>query len=394
MSRNRLNTTDVGRRLRIARESAGVTQAQAATAIAVARTTVVAMEKGERAVRMEELQPLARLYGTSVNAVLRTESVYVDLVPRFRRLPSCDDGASTDAAKILADLVRAEVELENLLGIVHARNYPPQRPIMPGDVRVQATSDATELRQRLGLGSAPVRDITSLLELEVGIRVYTRRLDSSVSGLFAYDEQIGACILLNAAHPRQRRIMSAAHELGHFVANRQSPEVLYRDGRSQSREERYANAFAREFLTPGRPVMTKFHDLTQGSSRLTRRHVILLSHAFGVSREAMVRRLEELDLIPTGTWDWFLANGGITDGQARQVLGEHAAVVMDEMEAEPPTALRLSLLAAEAWRQELLSEGQLARLLNLDHLELREILDDVEADGVEVDGEPKLLGRV
>ena len=63
------------------------------------------------------------------------------------------------------------------------------------------------------------------------------------------------------------------------------------------------------------------------------------------------------------------------------------------MEAERPTTLRLSLLAAEAWRQELLSEGQLARLLNLDHLELREILDDVEAEGVEVDGEPKLLGR-
>lgn len=393
MSRNRLNTADVGRRLRIARESAGVTQAQAATAIAVARTTVVAMEKGERAVRMEELQPLARLFGTSVNSLLRTESVYVDLVPRFRQMPTCHDGASTDAAKILADLVRAEVELENLLGVVHPRNYPPQRPIMPGDVRVQATSDATELRQRLGLGSAPVRDITSLLELELGIRVYTRRLDSSVSGLFAYDEQIGACILLNAAHPRQRRTMSAAHELGHFVASRQSPEVLYREGRSQSREERYANAFAREFLTPGRAVMTKFRDLTQGSSRLTRRHVILLSHAFGVSREAMVRRLEELDLIPTGTWDWFLANGGITDDQARQVLGEHAAVVMDEMEAQRPTTLRLGLLAAEAWRQELLSEGQLARLLNLDHLELREILDDVEAEGVEVDGEPKLLGR-
>ena len=393
MSRNRLNTADVARRLRIARESAGVTQAQAATEIAVARTTVVAMEKGERAVRMEEIQPLARLYGTSVNALLRTESVYVDLVPRFRQLPSCDDDASTDAAKILADLVRAEVELENLLGIVHPRNYPAQRPLMPGDVHVQATSDATELRQRLGLGSAPVRDITSLLELDLGIRVYTRRLDSRVSGLFAYDEQIGACILLNAAHPRQRRTMSAAHELGHFVASRQSPEVLYRDGRSQSRAERYANAFAREFLAPGRAVMKKFGELTQGSSRLTRRHVILLAHAFGVSREAMVRRLEELDLTPTGAWDWFMANGGITDDQARQVLGEHAAVVMDDMEAERPTTLRLSLLAAEAWRQELLSEGQLAHLLNLDHVELREILDDVEAEGVEVDGEPKLPGR-
>ena len=273
------------------------------------------MEKGQRAVHLEELQPLARLYGTSVNALMRAESVYMDFVPRFRKLPSCNDDASTAAAKILADLVRAEVELENLLGIVHPRNYPPQRPLMPGNVLAQAASDATELRQRLGLGSAPVRDLMSLLELDLGIRVYARCLDSTVSGLFAYDEHVGACMLLNAAHPRERRTMSAAHELGHFVSSRQSPEVLYRDGQTHSREERYANAFSREFLTPGRAVMTKFHELTQGSSLLTRRHVILLAHTFGVSREAMVRRLEELDLVPAGAWDWFTANGGITNDQ-------------------------------------------------------------------------------
>src|SRR5215831_6474671 len=64
--------------------------------------------------------------------------------------------------------------------------------------------------------------------------------------------------------------------------------------------------------------MQKFHDVTAGSDRLTRRHVILLAHFFGVSREAMVRRLEELGLTKVGTWDWFEYNGGITDEQAQR----------------------------------------------------------------------------
>ena len=104
----------------------------------------------------------------------------------------------------------------------------------------------------------------------------------------------------------------------------------------------------------------------------------------------MVRRLEELGLTKPGTWDWFQANGGITDEQARQVLGDLAAVDMGKMEAERPTTLRLNSLAAEVWRQDLLSEGQLARLLRLSRVELREILDDGEIEGVEADGMSEL----
>ena len=385
-----LNSHDVGERLRIARAAAGITQADAAAGIDVARTTLIAIEKGQRRIQPDELRRLVRLYDTSVNAVLRRESVYVDLVPRFRKLSTSTDEATEEAARLLTDLIQAEVELENLLGIKRTRTYPPERPIMPGDVRTQAENDATELRQWLGLGLAPVRDLVSLLELDLSVRVYVRQLDPSVSGLFAYDDELGPCILLNANHPRERRAQSAAHELGHFVATRHKAEILYTAEEYNSREERYANMFGRAFLTPARTVMLRFHEITAGSSHLTRRHVILLAHAFGVSREAMVRRLEELRLTKLGTWDWFEDHGGITNIQARQVLGDLFAIDTDKHESDRPTTLRLNLLAAEARHQDLLSEGQLARLLRLDRLSLREILDDVEVEWSEADGMPKL----
>ena len=390
MSLEKSNGIEIGERLRVARQDAGVTQAQAAMGIDIARTTLVAIEKGQRRVRIDELRRLARIYNTSVNALLRRESVYVDLVPRFRKLGTNTDEAGDAAARLLADLVRAEVELENHLGIKRTPNYPPERPIMLGDVRAQAESDATELRQWLGLGMAPVRDLVSLLELDLGVRVFMRRLNPRISGLFAYDDKLGACMLFNANHPRERRTQTAAHEVGHFMSTRRTAEILHTDEDENSRAERYANIFGRAFLTPARTVMHRFREITAGSSQLTRRHVILLAHAFGVSREALVRRLEELGLTKVGTWDWIQANGGIADDQARQVLGDLVGVDTDKIEADHPTTLRLNLLAAEAWRQELLSEGQLARLLNLDRLRVREILDNVEIEGSEADGMPKL----
>ncbi|MCK6555308.1 XRE family transcriptional regulator [Candidatus Binatia bacterium] len=386
-----ISATEVGERLRLARESAGIKQSEAATAISVARTTLIAIEQGQRRVRMNELQQLARLYGTSVNALLRREAVHVDLTPRFRKLFISTARAEDEAAQLLSNLAKAEVELENLLGVKRPRNYPPERPLLPGDVRAQAEQDAAELRQRLGLGIRPVEDIVKLLELELGVRVYVRRFDGRISGLFGYDEALGACILLNANHPRDRRTQTAAHETGHLVADRRKPEILHVDAPETSREERYASAFGRAFLTPARAVMQKFQDVTAGSDVLTRRHVIVLAHFFGVSREALVRRLEELKLAKTGTWDWFQDNGGITDDQERQVLGDLSAPDAQKADADRPTTLRLNMLAGEAYRRNLLSEGQLARLLQLDRVELREILDRLEMEGSGAVGVPHVL---
>lgn len=380
-----LSDQEIGQRLRIARESAKLRQEDAAERLGISRTTVVAIEKGDRRARFEEVRAFAQLYGTSVNALLRDEAVHVDLAPKFRKHFGKEDTAVEDAAKLLAELAQAEVELEALLGIRRVPNYPPERPLLPGDVRAQAEHDATELRQWLGLGLSPIPDMVTLLELELGVRVYIRRLEANISGLFAYDDKIGACMLFNANHPRERRTLTAAHETGHLVSTRRQPEVLTDNRGENSREERYAAAFSAAFLMPARAVMQKFKEVTAGAEKLTRRHVIVLAHAFGVSREATVRRLEDLKLAPKGTWDWFLHYGNITDEQARQVLGDLATPDPGKADGDRPTSLRLGLLADAVARRGILSEGQIARMLHLDRVELRAMLDGLEVEGSEAD---------
>jgi Zn-dependent peptidase ImmA (M78 family)/transcriptional regulator with XRE-family HTH domain len=380
LKHNRLSDTEIGERLRIARESAKLTQAAAAEGIGVARTTLVAIEKGQRRMRIDELQKLATAYGTSANAILRQEAVHLDMVPRFRKLQQSSGDAIEHAARLLNDLVRAEMELENALGIKRVRNYPPERPILPGDIRAQAEHDAQDLRDWLGLGAGPVLDIVSILDLRLGIRVYVRRLDATVSGLFAFDESAGACMLLNANHPIERITNTALHETSHLISARDQPEVLADSEKPTSREERYATHFTSSFQMPARAVRQQFADITAGQSHLTRRHIVLFANIFGVSREAMARRLEELGLAKKGTWDWFEVNGGITDEQARQVLGELPNRYTYLAQAQGLVPPRVALLAREAWKREFYSEGQLARLLHLDRLEIREVLDGVEIE--------------
>ncbi|KQO76101.1 MULTISPECIES: ImmA/IrrE family metallo-endopeptidase [Rhizobium/Agrobacterium group] len=379
-SHEQLNPEQIGERLRIARENAAKTQADAAAVIGAARTTLVAMEKGARRVKIGELQQLAQFYGTSVNALLRIEAVHVELTPKFRKLADHDEPAVSTAAELMAQLVRADVELETLLGIAHVRNLPPERAILAGDVRQQAEQHALELRHWLGLGLAPVSDIGAVLEMQMGVRLYVRRLPGKISGLFAFEESVGACILLNASHPLDRRTQTAAHELGHLVSTRMQAEVSEIDELESSREEKYANAFARGFLTPAQAVRQKFEEVTAGASSLTRRHVIVLAHFFHVSREAMVRRLEELQLTKRGTWDWFQANGNITDDHVRQVLGDVAQNDRMKDDAALPVPIKTGLMAYQAAKRGLLSEGQISRMLRLDRVKVRDILMDIDAE--------------
>lgn len=380
---NEISAQEIGRRLRIARQNADIRQDSAAQVIGMSRPTLVSIEKGTRRVRIQELQSLAHHYRISVNALLRREAVHTDLVPRFRKLRETEDVHKAEAVRLLNDLVKAEVELENVLGIERRKSYPPERGISTGDVIELAEQHAQDLRNWLGLGSGPIADIFTLIELDLCIRLYHRRLSSGsrVAGLFAYDNAVGACILLNANHPLERRIQSAVHELGHFVGTRQVPEVLEANERSSSREERYANAFGRALLTPRKSFEESFSQLTAGSDKLTRRHVILIAHQHHISREACVRRLEELCLVKKGTWDWFEANGYITNAQAREVLGE-AAEKSDPAkdDANRPISHRISLMAHAAWKRDLISEGQLAELLNVRRVELRGLIDQIETE--------------
>lgn len=373
-----MSLDEIGRRIRVLRESHGLTQSSVADAMQIARTTLVSIEQGKRPINHSELMELAKLFDTTVNGIVRESAVQVDLVPRFREIDS-DNEECANAAWILNSLVASEVELENLLGVAREQHYPPERPLLRyGNVALQAEEDAIHLRRQLGLGDAPIQNIVALMEWDLGMRVYEYPLSSDISGLFAFEPTVGACVLINSNHRRNaRNTFTAAHELGHFVATRSSPDIYDPDrhypGIAQ-KSERYANVFASAFLMPRRSLSTKFEDFLAGSTKLTRRHVILLADYFRVSNEALVRRLEQLELIPRKSWDWFKANGGFDHEEVKRFKSSNDDTQREE-QIEERRPVRLRLLAASALNHELLSEGQLSQLLKMDRISLRKWID-------------------
>lgn len=371
---NNLNPTELGERLRVARNNAGVTQELAAATIQVKRPTLVAIEQGKRRVKPEELTQLADLYQVSCGSLLRQEAVHLDIRPQFRMTQ--DTAKKTDeltASRTLQKLVSSYVELERKLDKPLRVAYPAEYPLARGQLSEQAEDLALQVRHRLGLGLAPIANIMTLLQDELQIRLFIHPLPSKISGVFVYHPELAASIMVNAKHPKTRQALSAAHELAHFYTRRNVTEVSWID--SDFGEvgailyERFANLFAMAFLMPSTAIRRYYQDIVRDQGQFTARDLLFLKGHFYVSLEAITRRLENLGILPTGKFE-LLKERGIYQ-LSKGILGE------DSLECHTLNLPRHVLLAVEAYQQELVSEGQLADMFDLDRPVLREKIDEL-----------------
>lgn len=367
----------LGARLKTARSLARLTQVQVAEKIGIARTTLVAIELGKRQVAAAELRRFAELYSVAESELLSGGKASLAMEVKFRS--QVDDAHSpeeSEAAALLNRLAEASVEIEALVGgsrsmaelplVIFARDL---------DLDDQAEDAATSIRQRLGIGIGPIQDLVSLMETDLGIRVFERPLPGKISGAVAFDDEHGGFVLLNANHPWSRRRLTAAHELCHLLVRLSGLRVHFEGDRSQTLEDKFCDAFARAFLMPAAAVRKRFADFKAIARDFTVRHLLTLSVYFNVSIEAVARRLESLKLVVKGTFDSLKDQG----------LGtKHLNAVRKELGApeEPPRFTpRIYLLAGVAYDRKQLSEQQLARMLQLSILTVREMLSDVSAAG-------------
>lgn len=181
----------LGQHLQTARKAARLTQQEAADHLGVARTTIVAMEKGERKVQPEELIALAEKYKVSMHDLLRQRPPSGGLDVQFKAYfkkrgmadPSVGDRLE-QAAALLQRNAENYLELEEKLESPLPKNYPQEYDISGLPVEIAADEVADAERRRIGLGEGPLGNLREVLETEVGLRIFALELDSRVSGLF------------------------------------------------------------------------------------------------------------------------------------------------------------------------------------------------------------------
>jgi Zn-dependent peptidase ImmA (M78 family)/transcriptional regulator with XRE-family HTH domain len=402
----------IGRRIREARERRDISQQKVADALGIPRTAVTNIEAGTRNVSTLELTKLGALFNLSPAAFLEGSAVSDLAVVRARALSEAT--SSPEFGPVIdrmIDFCREGAELRRLLEqdtTVSMPNYA-QRIANSGDAVRQGEARAREERRRLGLGNAPIGNLPELIG-DQGIWVASAAKDDfpdDVSGLFLHHASIGMAVLINGSHKPVRQRFSYAHEYGHALFDRQEELRLTQNRNSNELVEKRANAFAAGFLMPAGGVLDQLRvrgkgqpsrqaqfvysvatDLNEeaeirprtGSQVITFQDAAVLARHFGVSYEAMVWRLRNLDLLDTPATNALIDR---RDDGRRYLDMLRLPDFFDSgaSSEEPVWELRnqLAHLAVEAYRREEISQGRLREIGRKLRLPAADLLELAEA---------------
>src|SRR5229473_1826986 len=317
----------LGQRIAEARKARGKTQEEVADFLEYSRPTYIAIEKGDRAAKSDEIIKLASFLGRKVHELVRPTEPVVDLQPHLR------------------------AAVEKMKG-----------------TDVGALNSAIDELQRLGLGDQPVIYLRSTLEWDAGLRIFYWNLPSAIAGMYAYTADLGCCILVNQKHPPERRRVSMLHEYGHLIVDRYKPGIDYvtMTGRKPA-NERFAESFGLSFLMPASSVRQRFHDIVTTTGDFKGADLRRMSHFYYASVEALALRLEQLGLIQRGSWQ-FLKESKFSPREAAELLSLQTQPINDE-----PFPERYKYLAVAAYERGEIGDSDLAHYLRCDIVRAREI---------------------
>lgn len=373
LSTNPIDPHTVGRRLTEARKARRLTQEEVCAHLGCSRPTLIAIEKGERPAKPDELVRLVSLYGRRMHEIVRTGELVTDFQPHLRAVAERMKTGSKDLDEAIAEFrrfVEDYCELERIMEAPLRPNYPPEVELSGRvDVWGLAEDVATMERNRLGLGDQPIINLRSVLEWDVGVRIFFQPLPSAVAGMFAFDAEAGCSIVINIKHPPERRRASTSHEYGHLSVDRYKPAIDYVSTRGRKpANESFAEAFGMAFLMPATGVRRRFHEITRTTGDFRVADLCRLANSYFVSVEAMTLRLEELGLIRKGSRT-HLKESDFKARKAAELLELPSHPASDE-----PYPERYKLLAVQAHELGKISEGELARFLRCDRVTAREIV--------------------
>jgi Zn-dependent peptidase ImmA (M78 family)/transcriptional regulator with XRE-family HTH domain len=383
--------TTIGRRLKEARTNCGLTQEAAAESVGIPRTAVVAIEAGKRSLSTLELSQFARLYHRPITYFFDEQSAIAvepaDLI-LARQFPGYEDNQLVkDAVARCSEICRVAIELETLLDRrprVAMPTYNLAAPRRTEEAIEQGILVAEEERRRLGLGFAPIADVSDLINTQ-GIWASGFELPPEMSGLFLRYSSLRSIIIVRLNHPRTRKRFSYAHEYAHAILDRGMTAIVSTDKNSQELIEKRANAFAAAFLMPQAGVHWFLGLLDKGgasrrnhhvygvareeelnsesraaprSQRISFKDAAVLAHHFGTSYESAVYRLRDLRVIRPAE------RQSLLEEEQKMAARKFIELFYPDVPSIPDRELALEVahLAIEAFQREEVSTGYLRDL--------------------------------
>jgi Zn-dependent peptidase ImmA (M78 family)/transcriptional regulator with XRE-family HTH domain len=384
-----IDQTELGRRIRQARESCGMTQDEVAEKLGVSRPIIVQIEQGKRPVSGLELQTLSYLFARDMRDLLADEFAEDDVVHALFR--SHEDVGEEGVKQALRDCIALGHELtnlEDLLGISRATvtvaTYSYAFPRSRWEAIQIGEYVAVEERRRLGLGSAPLGDVSSLLEAQ-GVRTGTVSMPDSVSGLTISHPNVGPFVVINEGHSRERRRFSLCHEYAHVLLDKDAIGMVSRVTERDDLREVRANSFAANFLLPEQGVRQFVAALGKGSASRIHADIfdesgvvaidsrtdpatqeiqlydaVQLAHSYGVSVPSTLYRLRNLKLLSEPEFEKLRAMD--EEGRSRKIAVAFGVETDRSFEQRGEFQRRFLALGLEALRREKISQAKFMQL--------------------------------
>jgi Zn-dependent peptidase ImmA (M78 family)/DNA-binding XRE family transcriptional regulator len=194
------------------------------------------------------------------------------------------DQARVEAMVALA--LQERLQLRDRAGVESGPMVTSRRYLVPD--LTDAETAARELRSQWALGEDPIANVVDVLEAN-GVHVLEIEAPEKFDGIsaVAYDQtgQVqGAAVVTRRGLPGERQRLDLAHELGHLVL----------DVAAEVDEEKAAFRFAGAFLAPA-STLRKEMGAKRAKVQLT--ELRLLKRRFGMSIQALLKRLYELEII-------------------------------------------------------------------------------------------------
>ncbi len=302
----------IGKNIRFLRRQGSLTLAELARRVGMSEGPLGRIERGVNAPSASVIYRLSKVFGVSVNALFTDAEQDLHTI-RFEGkhdpfLVTIGKEEAVLPKKIQGmawDLIEAFSALEDICNAQKRANIPLFVPFEPTREGMETLSE--KVRRVAGIEHGIVFDYFELFET-LGFRVIVIPMPKKINGFSYYDpSNQNAFFFIKARQNPERQLFRLAYELGRILiltnTMQQGIELFQNDSSADPSGEkpftahRAARRFAATFLMPRGSVCDTVNQLGIQKKHWSYELLLRIKHRFGISAEAFLYRLNELDLI-------------------------------------------------------------------------------------------------
>lgn len=368
-----MNLQVLAQNIRRLRTAKGLSQRALADSAGLSLPSIKNLESAKIEPRMNTIQAIARSLEVKLQVLFMPVHELKSVRFRSNRRIQNRENILADVSRWLVDFNYLESALNEHVKfkLSGTRNHCDRNNII---------SCAKACREKLNIKpTEPIHDICGLLE-DAGVKIYPFPMSSDgFFGLSIREEDGGPAIVVNIWDriSVERRIFTAAHELGHLILHAEAYDVS--QSSEDKDEEHEADLFASHFLLPNEGFEKEWNEAA-GLHWVDR--VFKVKRIFHVSYKTVLMRLIQNGIADQKIWMRFNHDYQIRFNRTLTFKEEPAGIDSNE-----PYRLqqfdfyedRLSRLTRKAVENDTISLSRGAEILHISIREMQDLLSSWEA---------------